>query len=116
MIISNSVIIQQRSDSAICSASGFFLPGTNYVITSATWLSQFPLVSKKFEVLLELADHRTVKRSAILLEIVPVWKLGASLRKLQHDVSFSEAVDQDAVSKLSSIVLLEVTGSPLQCR
>lgn len=116
MITSNSVIILQRCDNTTCSASGLILPGTNYVITSATWLSQFPVVSKKFEVFVELADHRTIKRSATVLEIIPVWKLGASLRKLQQDISFSEAVDQDMVSKLCSIVLLKVTGSPLQCR
>jgi len=116
MICTNSVIIKQRSDNATCSASGLFLPGTNYIITSATWLSQFPVDSKKFEVLLELADHRILKRSALLLEIVPIWKLGESVRKLQEDVSFSEAVDQDVVSKLCSVFLLKVTGPPLQCR
>ena len=116
MNISNSVIIQHKSGSNTSSASGFFLPGTKHVITCATWLNQYPPVSKKFVVFLELENRTTIKQDAILSKIVPLWNLGASLQNLQQDVSFSEGVGHGVLSKLCSIIQLEVTGPPLQCR
>lgn len=113
MLVSSSVVIHHNDNSG----SGLLLSGNNYVFTSPVWFIHGTRQGKDvFSVSLQCAGNTINKRDAILLAIFPISKLVTTVQKMLRDVSFPDIESFDDVTKLCSIAVLQIKGTPLQCR
>jgi len=121
MLVSSSVVIQQKDNNVTHSGSGLLFSGSNYVFTSPIWFIRTSQQEKGvFSVSLERAGNITsraiIKRNAILLTIAPVYKLIVTVQKLLQDVFIPDVESDNDITRLCSIAILQIKGSPLQCR